>query len=185
MISSKTSPAALFVLVLAMLPAIAAADGHWLFGGSVGTASIDEPVDGFRFDADSTSYRFYGGYQFNEYFALEGGYLDLGEFDEQVQQGNTVVPISADADGFTFAARASIPLGEKFALHATIGSFFWDGANQIAGVDSNVSDSNMFFGAAASFAVTTKVSLRAEATQFELDGVNSDVFALGFQLNFH
>lgn len=184
MISSKTSPAVLTALVLAMLPAIAVADGHWLFGGSVGTASIDEAVDGFRFDADSTSYRVYGGYQFNDYFALEGGYMDLGTFDEQIQQNGTAIPISADADGFTFAARGSVPLGEKFALHGTIGSFFWDGANEIAGINSNVSDSNIFFGAAASFDVTTNVSLRAEATQYELDGVNSEVFALGFQLNF-
>ena len=184
MISSKTSLVLPAVLVVAMLPGIATADGHWLFGGSVGTASIDEPVDGFRFDADSTSYRIYGGYQFNEYFALEGGYMDLGNFDEQIQQGGTVVPISADADGFTFAARGSVPLGEKFALHGTIGSFFWDGANEIAGINSNVSDSNIFFGAAASFDVTTNVSLRAEATQYELDGVNSEVFGLGFQLNF-
>ncbi len=184
MISSKTPPAVLVSLILATLPGSAAADGHWLLGGSVGTAAIDEAVDGFRFDSDSTSYRLYGGYQFNEYFAVEAGYMDLGTFDEQILQGGVVVPVSADADGFTFAARASVPLGQKFAVHGTVGSFFWDGANRIADINDNVSDSNIFFGAAASFAVTNNVSLRAEATQYEFDGVNSNVFALGFQLNF-
>ena len=110
--------------------------------------------------------------------------MDLGTFDEQVQQGGMVVPVSADADGFTFAARGSFPIGDKFAVHGTIGSFFWDGSNQVAGIDDNVSDSNLFFGAAVSYDLTTSFSLRAEATQYELDGVDSSVLALGFQLNF-
>ena len=131
---SKGQLAALLISILLVFPGIAAADGHWLFGGAIGTASIDESIDGFRFDADSTAYRLYGGYQFNEYFALEAGYLNLGSFDEQIQQGGEIVPISADADGFTFAVRASVPLGQKFDLHGTVGSFFWDGSNEIAGV---------------------------------------------------
>ena len=93
----------------------------------IGTANIDETISGFGFNADSTSYRFYGGRQFNDYFGLEAGYLDLGNFNEQVLVGGSVVPISADADGFTFAAVGSVAAGEKFRLHATIGSFFWDG----------------------------------------------------------
>ena len=183
---TKNKPMLLRVaaLTLALIPGLAMADGHWQFGGAIGSASIDEDVDGFRFDSSSTSYRIYGGYAFNDYFALEAGYLDLGEFDEQVIQDGATVPVSADADGFTFAARGSFPLGEKFALHGTIGSFFWDGASEIAGVDDNVSDANMYFGVAASFNLTANLALRADANQYELDGVDSNVFSLGFQLSF-
>jgi OOP family OmpA-OmpF porin len=94
------------------------------------------------------------------------------------------VPVSADADGFTFAARASIPLGEKFDLHGTVGSFFWDGSNEIAGVGDNVSDSNIFFGAGLGYSLTGNVSLRADAARYELDNVNSNVYTIGFQVNF-
>jgi len=182
--SSKGPLAGLMISILVILPGIAAADGQWLFGAAIGSASIDESIDGFRFDADSTTYRLYGGYQFNEYFALEAGYLDLGSFDEQIQLGGNVVPISADADGFTFAARASIPIGEKFAVHGTVGSFFWDGANQIAGINDNVSDANIFFGAGVSYSLTTNVSLRGDAARYELDNANSTVLTIGFQVNF-
>lgn len=170
--------------VLAGSPNEATADAHWLFGGVIGNAAIDEAVDDFRFDSDSTSYRLFGGYQFNSYLAVEAGYLDLGTFNEQILQNGNSVSISADADGFTFAVRGTVPVGERFALHASIGSFFWDGANQIAEINSNVSDSNLFFGAAASFDVTDNVALRIEAAQYELDGVDANVVAAGFQLNF-
>ncbi len=174
----------LAALIIGSLPAVAAAEGHWYFGGAIGTANIDEMVSGFRFDSASTSYRFYGGRQFNEYFGLEAGYLDLGNFNELVLVGGNVVPVSADADGFTFAAVGSIPAGEKFSLHATIGSFFWDGANAIALVNSNVSDANMFFGAGLNYSLTQNMSLRADAVRYELDGVNSSVYTVGFQIDF-
>ena len=135
----------LSAMIFSALPVVATADGHWYLGGAIGTANIDETISGFGFNSDSTSYSFYGGRQFNDYFGLEAGYLDLGNFNEQVLVGGNIVSISADADGFTFAAVGSVPAGEKFSLHAKIGSFFWDGANQIAGVNSNVSDSNIFF----------------------------------------
>ncbi|MCZ6500772.1 MAG: outer membrane beta-barrel protein [Gammaproteobacteria bacterium] len=174
----------LAALIIGALPAVAAADGHWYIGGAIGTANIDEMVSGFQFDSDSTSYRLYGGRQFNDYFALEAGYLDLGSFNEQVLVGGNVVPVSADADGFTFAAVGSIPAGERFSLHATIGSFFWDGANAIAGINSNVSDSNMFFGAGLSYSLTPNMSLRGDAVRYELDGVDSSVYTVGFQVDF-
>ncbi len=174
----------LAALIIGSLPAVAAAEGHWYFGGAIVTANIDEMVSGFRFDSASTSYRFYVGRQFNEYFGLEAGYLDLGNFNELVLVGGNVVPVSADADGFTFAAVGSIPAGEKFSLHATIGSFFWDGANAIALVNSNVSDANMFFGAGLSYSLTQNMSLRADANRSELDGVNSSVYTVGFQIDF-
>ncbi len=175
---------ALAALIISALPAVAAADGHWYFGGAIGTANIDEMISGFRFDSDSTSYRLYGGRQFNDYFGLEVGYLDLGDFNERVLVGGIVVPVSADADGFTFAAVGSVPAGQRFSLHATIGSFFWDGANAIAAVNNNVSDANIFFGAGVSYSLTKNMSLRGDATRYELDNVDSSVYTIGFQVDF-
>ncbi|MCZ6559259.1 MAG: outer membrane beta-barrel protein [Gammaproteobacteria bacterium] len=175
---------ALAAIIIGGLPIVAVADGHWYLGGAIGTANIDETISGFGFNSDSTSYSFYGGRQFNDYFGLEAGYLDLGNFNEQVLMGGIIVPISADADGFTFAAVGSVPAGEKFGLHAKIGSFFWDGASQIAGVNNNVSDSNIFFGAGLSYSLTENMSLRGDAVRYEIDDVNADVYTIGFQVDF-
>lgn len=171
-------------ILVASLPGVALADGHWLFGGSIGNASVDEPVDGFVFDSSSTSFRLYGGYEFNDYFTLEAGYMDLGDFDESLLLGGQTIDIAADASGFTFSARGTLPLGEKFSLLASIGSFFWDGKTQIAGIRDNVSDSNMFFGVGAIYSFSPGFSLRADISRFELDGVDSDVGSVGFQIDF-
>lgn len=181
---AKTLACLAIVALLATPAERAVAGGHWLIGGSIGNAAIDDAVDGFRFDSDSTSYRLFAGYQFNSYLALEAGYLDLGSFNERVVQNGTVIPVSADADGFTFNVRGSVPAGEHFALHASVGSFFWDGASRIAGIDNNVSDSNLYFSVAASFDVTNNMALKIEASQYELDGVDANVVAAGFQINF-
>lgn len=177
-------PVVLAILAVSNLPGIAVADGHWFLGGAIGTANIDESIDGFQFDSDSTSYRVFGGYQFNNYFGLEAGYLDLGSFDEQVLVNGAIVPVSADADGFTFAAMGRAPVGEKLALHATVGSFFWDGANMIAGVDDNVSDANIFFGVGLSVSLTKNMSIRGDAVRYELEEANSNVYTIGFQIDF-
>ncbi len=177
-------PIVFAILTVCTLPGIAVADGHWFLGGGIGTANIDESIDGFQFDSDSTSYRLFGGYQFNNYFGLEAGYLDLGSFNEQVLVNGAIVPVSADADGFTFAAMGRAPVGEKLALHASIGSFFWDGANTIAGVDDNVSDANIFFGVGLSISLTNNTSIRGDAVRYELDETNSNVYTIGFQIDF-
>ena len=177
-------PVVLAILTVSILPGIAAADGHWIIGGAIGTANIDESIDGFEFDSDSTSYRLYGGYQFNTYFGLEAGYLDLGSSNEQIIVNGATVPVSADADGFTFAAMGHAPVGEKLTVHASIGSFFWDGANMIAGVNDNVSDANIFFGVGLSFSLTNNMSVRGDAVRYELDEVSSNVYTVGFQIAF-
>jgi hypothetical protein len=89
-----------------------------------------------------------------------------------------------DKDGFTFPAMGRAPVGEKLALHASIGSFFWDGANMIAGVDDNVSDANIFFGVGLSVSLTNNTSIRGDAVRYELDDVNSNVYTVGFQIDF-
>ena len=73
--------------------AMAQASG-WYIGANVGQAraKIDDPritssllAAGFtttsiKDDDRDTGYKLFTGYQFNRYFALEGGYFDLGKF---------------------------------------------------------------------------------------------------------
>ena len=174
------------LLSLALLFAFstANADGNWLVGGSVGTTHVDETVAAIPFDTNSTSLRLYGGYQFNEYFALEFGYLNIGDFDETFQFGGAPIVIGAEADGFTLSATGNLPLTDRFSLHGTIGSFFWDGETSINGISDDPGDTNFFFGAGAKFSLTSILSLRAEAARYELDEIDASIFSLGLQIDF-
>ena len=165
-------------------PTAWAADGNWLIGGSVGYARVDETIATLSFNTDSTSFRFYGGYQFSDYFTVEFGYLDLGDFDEQFNFGGGV-SVSAEADGFTLGASGHIPLGERFSIHGSIGSFFWDGETSINGISDDPGDTNLFLGAGVKYSLTSNLSLRADAGHYDLEDVDVNVFTLGLQIDFN
>ena len=115
------------VLAIAFLPTSAVADGRWVLAGSVGSAELSEDFDGFDVDANSTAYRLTIGWQLNEYFALEAGYHNFGDFDEVFDVPGMPTEISLSADGFTFGATGTLPLGERWMLFGRAGAFFWDG----------------------------------------------------------
>ena len=74
--------------------AFAENDAGWYVGANVGQsrAKIDDPriIDGLLGAGITTTaiknndrhfgYKVFGGYEFNQYLALEGGYFDLGKF---------------------------------------------------------------------------------------------------------
>ena len=126
MTNSRMPQKVLATLAFGLLPVIAMADGNWLVGGGLGTAQARESFDGVRWEPSSTSYGIYGGYQFNDYFALQAGYLDLGSFDDSIVIDGTSINIAGDVDGFTAAAVARVPFGQRFDAHAKLGWYSYD-----------------------------------------------------------
>ena len=160
------------------------AEGNWLLGGSVGTSHIDETVDSVRIDSDSTTVRFYGGYRFNDHLAVEFGYLRFGRFEDALQIVGTPVAVTAEAEGFTMSVAGTAPVTERLSLHGTIGSFFWNGKTSLNGITDSPGDTNLFFGAGASFSLTPMLALRADAARYELDEIDANVFSIGLQFDF-
>ena len=86
---------------------------------------------GSRTSTDETDFGFkvYGGYQFNQYFAVEGGYTNLGK-----AKSHTVFTSggSGTADGewksysIDVSALGILPLGNQFALFGRAGVSLWD-----------------------------------------------------------
>ena len=176
----NSGPFVLGLMVVAWQPALA--DEGWFIGGAVGNGNIEDDVSGFAFDADSTAYRFYFGYQFNEHFALDAGYSDLGNFDAFITQNMMQVPVNADADGFLFNATGIIPLNQTFSLYGQAGVFFWDGEAEVASVNNNVSDTNLRLALGVEARVYKRLSINADWSRYDLDGTDADVFALGFRV---
>ena len=171
--------------ILALTPLTAFADGGFYVGGSLGSASLTEDFSGFAVDTDSTSFRLIAGWQFNDYFSLEGGYHNFGDFDQTFDVGGTPVEVSLKADGFTLGGTGNIPLGEKFALFGRAGAFFWDGDADINNVSqATPEDTNLYYGAGGKFALSDRFSLVGDWTRYELEDVESDVISLGFTYRF-
>jgi len=172
-------------MILALTPLSAVAEDGFYLGGSIGSASLTEDFDGFDVDTNSISLRLIAGWQFNDYFSLEGGYHNFGEFEQRIDNGGEPVDISLKADGFTLGVTGSIPLGQKFALYGRAGSFFWDGDAEINNVSqAQPEDTNLYIGAGAKYAISDRFSLLGDWTRYELEDTQSNVVSLGFTVSF-
>ena len=114
--------AAALLLAAASLPAMAQYDsvGLYMFG-HVGQSSIDEDIDASSLDDDDTAYKLGLGLQLNRYFAIEGTWVDLGEFS-----ANDAVPgasLSADVEISGFGANlvGRLPFDHGLSVYAKAG----------------------------------------------------------------
>ena len=126
---SKAAIVATTVLVLA--PLTATADSGFYIGSSVGNAKLDDTFNGFDLDTSSNAFRVVAGWQFNNYFSLEGGYNQFGAFEQRFDNGGVPIDVSLQADGFTLGATGLFPLGKDFSLFGRAGAFFWDGDSEL------------------------------------------------------
>ena len=170
--------------ILAVAPLNAFAGGNFYLGGSLGSASLTDNFDGFNVDSNSTAFRLVAGWQFNDYFSLEGGYHNFGSFEQSFDIGQPV-NIKLEADGFTLGATGTIPLGEKFGIYARAGSFFWDGDASINNVtEATPADTNPFLGAGIRYKASNRWSILGDWTYYQLDDTVSDVISVGFTIGF-
>ena len=79
---------------------------HFYAGFGVGRS--DSNLDGVVIDNKDRAFKGFGGYQFNRYFAVEGGVIDLGRA--------TIPGTSFDSTALYASAVGSLPITEQFAL---------------------------------------------------------------------
>ncbi len=169
----------------ALTPVTAFADSGLILAASVGSAELSEDFDGFDVDTSSTAYRLTVGWRFSDYLAVEAGYHNFGDFDQTFDISGTPIDVSLKADGFTFGGVGSLPLGDRFALFARAGAFFWDGDADINNVtQATPEDTNLYVGVGARLALTERLSLTADASRYDLDDTSSSVFSAGFDIRF-
>jgi OOP family OmpA-OmpF porin len=171
-------------LMLFSLP-IDAYAGDFYLGASIGYATLNEDFDGLHVDDNSTAFRMFAGWSFNDYFSLEGGYHNFGDFEQTFDDVGGPSTAKLSADGFTFGATGRVPVSERIALTGRAGMFFWDGTAEINDVSqATPSDSNLYLGAGASFDVSRNFQLTGDWTRYELESTTSGVFSVGFQYRF-
>ena len=111
-------------------------DSGWIAGVSVGQskARIDDPqiisqlqTGGFTTNSlndvnRDMGVKVFGGYQFNQYFALEGGYFDLGKFGYAATTSPTGgLNGSIQIQGVNVDAVGILPFEGKFSIFGRLG----------------------------------------------------------------
>ena len=171
-------------LTLACASSPQAQEGFYI-GGAFGKAYIDETIDGFNIDTDSSSFRIYGGYGFTSHFGVEVSYLDLGTFRETIDVGGIPVPVSVSADGFSLAGVGTIPLSERFSAKARIGFFFHDGESSTAGLTENdPSEANPFVGLGLAYEISDLVDVNVGVDYLDTSDADPVIAMLGLTLRF-
>jgi OOP family OmpA-OmpF porin len=111
-----------------------AADRGWYAGIGLGQSKIDfgsNPVPAFGVTSDTisaddtdSSYKLLGGYRFNRYLALEGGYTDFGSFSATrrvTAPGSGTVTSNIKTSGVHFDVMGIIPAGDRFEFFGKVG----------------------------------------------------------------
>lgn len=170
------------IAILALTVACSApATAEIYVGAALGQARIDERIDGLRVADNSTSWRLFAGYEFNDYIALEAGYLDLGNISDTVLG----VPVRADADGWTLSAVGSIPFADRWAVQARGGFFFWDGQSSVNGVvERDPGDQNPFVGIGIAYSFNENVQLDVGVDYYDMDDVQPLIAAVALSFRF-
>jgi len=195
----------------ASAPAVADDDG-WYLGANLGQsrAKIDDPriIDGLlEAGIDTTAiknddlhfgYKIFGGYEFNKYLALEGGYFDLGKFGFTA---NTIPAAGLTGNiklqGVNIDAVATLPITSTFAAFGRFGyhydyakdAFAGYGAIVVQDPERSQHSGDYKFGAGLQFAATESIWLRAEAERYRVnDAVGNkgdiDLFSVGVVYRF-
>jgi uncharacterized repeat protein (TIGR01451 family) len=216
------SVAALFALVgavslLVCMPTDdARAEGEWYVGTSIGASDADYStgelqsdlanlgwsINNASVDDTDTAWKAYAGFAFNEYIAVEGGFVDLGEVETEF--GATVAPTQIDAilsdtysihpvlgDGWFGSVVLSWPVSpDRFSLTARAGLFGWESdidVRVISGGTGSVSDrdsgTDMLYGVGIEWRLNEQWSLMADWERYELkDWV--DAPSIGVKIRF-
>ena len=162
------------------------AEKKFYIGFDVGQSKLDRNA-GFdsatSVDDRSTAYTLRFGYRFNQYFALEGGYTDLGDFSATVRSlciANsaclTEVGTKTSIDGFLVNAVGTWPIARHFELNASAGAIYREMkvslSEPVLG-RSSISDTGtvMKFGIGIGVPINDRLAIGLDLTQYRDVGV--------------
>ena len=118
-------------IVAAVLAALVAApawsqDTGAYLGASIGQVEHKEGCEGVSISCDQkdTSWRLFGGYQFNRHLAVELGYADLGESKASGVQSGVNVNATAEVAAFDVSAVGSLPIFDKLFAYGRAGIYY-------------------------------------------------------------
>jgi len=142
-----------------------------LLGSGFATTSISN-------DEHSTGYKLFGGYQFNQNFALEGGYFDLGKFGFTATTAPTgTLNGNIKLRGLNLDLVGTLPITEKFSAFGRAGlnyahardSFTGTGSVDVINPNPSKNAMNYKFGVGVQYALTESLAMRAEVERYRIN----------------
>ncbi len=165
--------------VAGLFAATSSIAGEGYIGASTGIMNFEEDSAGSGFSDQPFSIKVFGGYEFNEKFALDVAYFSTLQDAEDDVLG---VPIDLSLDGFTIRAVGAYPTSDNFSILGSIG--FWDGDAEasVFGASASAGDDGITLGVGGKYRFKS-VSIRGEFEWFDSDDTIWTIL-VGVQVNF-
>ncbi len=155
-------------------------------GGYIGVSANRLSVDNVNttdtdFDDSDTAFGFKGGYMFSDLFGIEGGYLDLGDYETRGQEEGR--NLSLDAEGWYGAGILNWAVSDKFDIYGKLGAFVVDTNSDFTDFDEGSTE--IFGGIGAEFDMGA-LNFFGEWVTIDTDisDINWDVISLGIKYEF-
>ena len=162
--------------------AYAEGTGYYM-GGGIGIWDVDE--SGIIEDSAMAG-RISGGFKFNEYLAVEGAYVYLGEVEDSTSidlGGGQILTTDVKVDGtaWELSLRPSYPFTDSLEGYARLGWGFYDMEAEISAFGLNISDSEtddvFVWAVGGAWALNDSLNLFGEYSQPDTD---ADIYIMTF-----
>lgn len=149
-------------------------------------------------DDDDRAWRVLGGYRLNPYFAVEGGYVDLGEIksSSRVTGANPgTIKTTLESDAVFLTALGGYPVTESLFAYGKLGLLRWDSeakstADLLSGTATARADDDdidLTYGVGVNLRVSERFAVRLDWDRYQLGGdvdTDVDVVSIGLQAHF-
>jgi OOP family OmpA-OmpF porin len=171
----KMMGACLLAAMFASAAARAEDDAGFYIGAGIGQASQEAG----EFEGDDTSFKVFGGWSFNKYLAVEGGYIDGGSQSDDL--GSIHAEVSSD--GFFVAALAKLPLADGVVNpYVKLGYTFYDSTTTLSAGSQSISESSgdedLLFGGGCEFKLGENFRLRAEFEKVNVPDASFEIYSI-------
>jgi OOP family OmpA-OmpF porin len=160
----------------------------------------DNPGSASRFDSRDLGYKLQFGYNFNQNFAVEGGYVDLGQQNYHVNFDSGSGHAKTSDNGLNIAALGIIPVEGPFSVFGKVGVIDAKVDYHLSGSDAGGSFADAHekikfspeYGVGVMYSLNDVADLRVEAERFADLGKKSttgennvDLLSLGVSYRFN
>ena len=165
---------------------------YFYLGGKLGVNHYQHGCEAWSLDCDKNSFAagVFTGYQFNDNFAVEAAYIDLGDAKASYLENGNVYQHTGSMEGVELSALGSLFITEKISAFAKAGVFNWHGSNKGPFNKTNADDWSTTVGAGITYQLNDAWQARFEYQYFNnlgndtIGGTNAHLTSIGISYQF-
>jgi long-chain fatty acid transport protein len=148
-------------------------------------------------DDSDFGFKVFGGYQFNKYLGLEGGYVQFNNYTANATVTAPAPNVSAyqteDSNAWFLGAVGTLPITKDFAAFGKLGMNSWKTSYNtfIHNADTSFTRTSSiergydpYYGVGVSYALMQGLEVRGEYERYDLGGNNTDFLSAGLAVKF-